>query len=360
MRFRDDRRNALLAPLALIIALAACGSGGKPPLASTAPSPLGPAADYPVVIGDPFTIDGVTYTPSDTLNVDLVGHAMADSGDGVSAAMRTLPLPSYAEVTSLESGRTILVRVERRGPMDNAHVIALSRLAMEQLDAQAGAPVRVRRVNPPEQERAALRRGEEAPLRMDTPMSLVEVLKRKLPESVNAPAPQLAAVEPEPAVAPLPAQKQAAIEKPEPEPKTASAPIPQTVAEAFKGIATFDPKPSAAAPGDTSPAVVATTDIAPAPIQTRPEPEPVEAETAAKDDPAPPRAVSGGYVVQAGAFSTEERATRVSTAIGGYVEKLRTLWRVRTGPYDTRDEAKASLAKVTGKGYSGARIYRTE
>lgn len=305
-----------------------------------------------MVIGDPFTIDGVTYTPSDTLNVDLVGHAAADSGDGVSAAMRTLPLPSYAEVTSLETGRTILVRVERRGPMDNAHVVALSPSAMDQLGAHAGAPVRVRRVNPPEQERAALRQGEEAPLRMDTPMSLVEVLKRKLPTRANAPAPQLAAIEPEPAVAHLPAQQPAATEKPAPE--------PQTVAEAFKEIATFVPEPSVAAPGAASPALAASSNIAPAPKQTGPEAEPANAMPETKDDPAPPGATSGGFVVQAGAFSTEERATRVSTAIGGYVEKLRTLWRVRTGPYNTRDEAKASLAKVTGKGYSGARIYRTE
>ena len=305
-----------------------------------------------MVIGDPFTIDGVTYTPSDTLNVDLVGHAAADSGDGVSAAMRTLPLPSYAEVTSLETGRTILVRVERRGPMDNAHVVALSPSAMEQLGAHRGAPVRVRRVNPPEQERAALRRGEEAPLRMDTPMSLVEVLKRKLPDSVNKPAPQLAAVEAEPTDAPVSAQKQAVTEKPAPE--------PQTVAEAFKDIATFVPEPSVAAPGAASPALAAGSVIAPAPKQTGPEAEPANAMPETRDDPAPPSAASGGFVVQAGAFSTEERATRVSTAIGGYVEKLRTLWRVRTGPYNTRDEARASLAKVTGKGYSGARIYRTE
>jgi rare lipoprotein A len=38
--------------------------------------------------------------------------------------------------------------------------------------------VRVRRVNPPEDQRALLRAGQSAPLRMDTPMPLVEILRR--------------------------------------------------------------------------------------------------------------------------------------------------------------------------------------
>src|SRR5690606_29754421 len=70
----------------------------------------------------------------------------------------------------------------RRGPMDGHALIGLSRGAIAQLSASNGTPVRVRRVNPPEDERALLRAGSPAPLRMDTPMPLVEVLKRKLPD----------------------------------------------------------------------------------------------------------------------------------------------------------------------------------
>src|SRR5512139_970756 len=73
------------------------------------PAPAGPAADYPMVLGSPYVVDGVTYTPADTMNIDQVGYAVVeqDAGAGVSIAHRTLPLPSYVEVTSLRTGRTI-------------------------------------------------------------------------------------------------------------------------------------------------------------------------------------------------------------------------------------------------------------
>jgi len=88
----------------------------------------GPAADYPMVLGDPFVVDGVTYTPTDRLNYDAVGYAVPDAegGGGISGAHRTAPLPSYVEVTALDSGRTILVRLERRGPMQGDGLVALS------------------------------------------------------------------------------------------------------------------------------------------------------------------------------------------------------------------------------------------
>lgn len=165
-------------------------------------APNGPAADYPIILGTPYTIGDKSFTPLDTLNYDAVGHASVgkDGGSTISAAHHTLPLPSYVEVTSLASGRTVLVRVERRGPMASTNLIELSPGAASQLGVtdQVDAPVRVRRVNPPEAERALLRSGQQAPLRMDTPMSLVGVLKRKLDRQEGVPAPT-------PAAAPAPA-----------------------------------------------------------------------------------------------------------------------------------------------------------
>ncbi len=142
-----------------------------------------------MVVGAPYTVGSTTYTPEDRLNYDEVGYvtADADGGDSISGAHHTLPLPSYVEVTSLATGRTVLVRMERRGPMASDHLVALSAGAMSQLGAAPGTPVRVRRVVPPEEQRAVLRSGQAAPLRMDTPMSLVEVLKRRLPASGSAP-----------------------------------------------------------------------------------------------------------------------------------------------------------------------------
>ena len=159
--------------------------------ASTALAANGPASDYPVTIGAPYSIGGVSYTPTDVWNYDEVGYIAMDraGGNTISGSHHTLPLPSYVEVTSLDTGKTILVRIERRGPMNGPELVALSPGAIAQLGASPSTPVRVRRVNPQEPERAALRAGRAAPDRMDTPMSLVAVLKLKLPGAGTGAAP---------------------------------------------------------------------------------------------------------------------------------------------------------------------------
>ncbi len=148
-----------------------------------APAVTGPAADYPVVLGDPYRVGDRVFTPSNAMNYDAVGYASVGGPSmGVSAAHHTLPLPSYVEVTSLTTGHTILVRVERRGPMDSTHAIELSPAAAAQLGIgeDGKGAVRVRRVNPLETERAALRAGASVGERMVTPKPLLAVLQRRL------------------------------------------------------------------------------------------------------------------------------------------------------------------------------------
>ena len=317
--FADHFRRIGLA-LILPAVLAGCSAaGGAPASFQTAALPnTGPAADYPVVVGEPYRVGDRLYTPVDTLNYDEVGYVAADAGAGITASNHTLPLPSYAEVTSLNTGRTILVRVERRGPLDSHAVVALSPAALEQLGANAGEPVRVRRVNPPEEERAFLRAGRSAPLRMDTPAALLTALKRKLPENgsillvgSNTPA-TLAQVD-------IPASK--AGQQPtdaEIAPETAPLPVPE---------------------GDAvRPATAARTE------QPRPQADQAVAQ-------------QGRYVVQAVALSSRDRAQRVASEIGGTVTQAGKLYRVRTGPFATRSQAEASLAKVRAAGYSEARIF---
>jgi rare lipoprotein A len=65
----------------------------------------------------------------------------------------------------------------------------------------------------------------------------------------------------------------------------------------------------------------------------------------------------GGFIVQAATFSTADRATRVADALGGAVIPAGQYFRVRTGPFATRGEAEASLAKVRAAGYRDARIF---
>ncbi|GGD51188.1 sporulation protein SsgA [Erythrobacter arachoides] len=287
----------------------------------------GPSADYPVVIGGPYTIDGIEYVPTDTMNVDEVGYAALDaSALGVTAAHHTLPLPSYAEVTSLESGLTILVRVERRGPMASNDLIALAPAALEQLGAAAGDPVRVRRVNPPEDQRTLLRSGAAALPRMDTPGSLLTILQRRLPmrgaaslAANRALVPQAGDVEPV-AIA-------------------ASDVVPPAAAEQA------EPAEIAVAPWPGDAPEVTTT-------------EAIEAGQRAAEvaNTAPAPAVEGGFIVQAAAFASEENASRAAAALGGTISRSGRFYRVRTGPFATRGEAEASLANVRRAGYSDARI----
>jgi len=283
-----------------------------------------------VVVGAPYTVGDTLYTPVDTLNYDEVGYSIIDGegGEAVTAAHHTLPLPSYVEVTSLTTGRTILVRVERRGPMHDNSLIALSPGAAEQLGSDANAPVRVRRVNPPEQERAALRLGGRAPERLETPETLLAVLRRKLPQEGSA---SLASATP--AFADL----VAAVEN-----LQTPAPVETPVAAPYPASSPVEP---------------------PAPVLAEPAPAAsgaTVAEQAPKPAPPPkasaPATAKGNFVVQAATFSTAERAQNVAKALGGSVSTSGKFFRVRTGPFTSRAQAEASLAKVRAAGYSDARI----
>ena len=312
--------------LAAIALLASCGTvdGKRDGGPSATPTPAYGGADVvdgPIKLGAPFTVGGTTYTPADIPDYDDVGYAswygeeLAGSPtaigepfnpDGISAAHKTLPLPSYVEVTALDTGRTILVRVNDRGPMVNDRLIDLSRGAAEQLGISEGvARVRVRRTSPPGAERAQLRRGLPIAARLDTPDSLLVLLRRKLdgmPVPAGVPAP------------------------------TASKPTPSA------------PRPG----GDRF--IVEGPGAKPA--ATRPAPPPAAVK------PAPAPAASGSYAVQVAAFSSQSRANAAAKSVGGSFVKAGTLWRVRMGPYASEADALSAAAKAKAKGFRDAQVQR--
>jgi rare lipoprotein A len=63
---------------------------------------------------------------------------------GISAAHRTMPLPSYARVTNLENGHSIIVRVNNRGPFIHNRIIDLSTGTAKALDFYRKGTARVR------------------------------------------------------------------------------------------------------------------------------------------------------------------------------------------------------------------------
>lgn len=100
-------------------------------------------------IGKPYTVAGRTYVPAEDPTYDEMGTA-SWYGDGfhggptangevydmhlLTAAHRTLPMPSYAYVHNPVNGRTIMVRINNRGPFKGDRIIDLSREAARLLD----------------------------------------------------------------------------------------------------------------------------------------------------------------------------------------------------------------------------------
>lgn len=99
-------------------------------------------------VGKPYLVAGKWYTPSHNENYDEVGLAswygdffhgrQTANGEvydmnALSAAHPTLPMPTYARVTNLKNNRSIVVRVNDRGPYKDGRIIDLSRRAAELL-----------------------------------------------------------------------------------------------------------------------------------------------------------------------------------------------------------------------------------
>jgi rare lipoprotein A len=92
-------------------------------------------------VGQPYTLNGKVYYPSENTSYrgegiaswygpDFHGRLTANGEvydmHSISAAHPTMPLPSYARVTNLENGRSIVVRVNDRGPYARNRIIDLS------------------------------------------------------------------------------------------------------------------------------------------------------------------------------------------------------------------------------------------
>lgn len=319
------------------LALVSCGlvewpgrAEDRPPARSAAPS-----ADVAVDLGDPYKIDGVEYRPMDSRTLDETGYAgLSADLDGVSIAHKTLPIPSYVELTDLGSGRTILARVIERGPMTNGRLVDLSCAAASQLNISGGrlVPVRVRRIRPTPPDAGALDRGERAAERLPAPKPMLAALNKKLPPAPRDQAIGDPCAEIPPASPPIGAKP---AEKPAPRPVAAPAPAPAPVPA----------KKPAATPASDDGFIVEDKGKAPA-AKPRAETPP----------PARAAAASPSFAVQAGAFASKAKADALAGRLGGYVERAGSLYRVRTGPYASQAAASRALATVRAKGFADARI----
>ncbi|MDX5367201.1 MAG: septal ring lytic transglycosylase RlpA family protein [Alphaproteobacteria bacterium] len=145
---------ALMTPV--VIALAACSTTPTKPAATSGPFKQG--GGY-YKIGNPYQINGIWYYPAENEKYDSIGIASwygpgfhgQKTANGeifdenqISAAHPTLPMPVIARVTNLENGKSIVLRINDRGPFASGREIDLSKKAAEVLGFKQKGTAKVR------------------------------------------------------------------------------------------------------------------------------------------------------------------------------------------------------------------------
>ena len=344
-----------------LLLVGCAGTGDGPGTSAESGTATQGARGYKV--GKPYQVKGVWYYPKVDYDYAEVGVAswygpgfdgqptangeIYDMND-LTAAHRTLPLPSIVRVTNLENGRSIKLRANDRGPFVGGRIIDVSRRAAQLLGFHGAGTARVQ-VDIVEDESRQLAAalgatGEALALRSSSPVEQA---------AVEAPALATAAYEPAPT-------------------QVATAEIDDAAIAGGSPYPTYEPaggvfaEPTAVGYGDQPGSADPTTAYDP----------PVFA--ASLDDPVPARAVGGvpvaqpphkassaGHVyVQAAAFAEADRADRARrrlAAIGPTVMSPgringRDLLRVRVGPLGADDDVDRVLASVSRAGFPDCRL----
>lgn len=218
--------------------------------------------------------------------------------EAMTAAHPTLPLNSLVQVTNLQNGREVIVRVTDRGPFVGDRVIDLSHAAAQVLgyDSSGTARVNVRYLGP-------------APRRVNADGSMAE---RDTPaQSMMAQSPVV-------------------------QPEEGSAVQQTTARDDAAPVSLLPPQPD---PQPTVQPVAMQTELAGAPTTAQ---------------------SAGAYFVQVGAFSDVDNAQRVRSAVGlvgpVVLDTRRNaagmeLFRVRLGPWQSREQAESARQSLASMGY---------
>jgi rare lipoprotein A len=327
-------------------------------------------------VGDPYQINGVWYYPAEDYGYSETGIASYYGGESqgvnfhgrstangevydmnaLTAAHQTLPMPSLVRVTNLENGRSVVLRVNDRGPFVRGRIIDVSRRSAQLLGFEGQGTARVRVEALAEESRTlktALLRGTPG-----SETTQIAAAPRAAVASDALPPPPGARASSSVASAALP-------------PPSATLPPATTAASTnprSRGKVTEQPIARPAAPVIAQPAQT-TAASAPPPVATRPRQTasaapPAPTETAAlpvTQQAAATAVVTQGSVqptslfIQAGAFANYDNAYRMSVRLSRYGGTKVTpvnagaqqLYRVRLGPINSVQEADLLLAEVT-------------
>ena len=319
--------------------LVGCGGGPSGPQSHGPYSHTsgGPSQGY-YKVGAPYQIDGVTYTPAVDYDYDETGIAswygpdfhgkITANGElydmnEVTGAHRTLPMPSLVRVTNLDNGRTIVVRVNDRGPYARGRILDMSRRGAQLLGYEKTGTAKVRVQIMARESQILAAAAKQGQLSIDVAGI----------DNENPVLPPGTPTYTRPSATPLPPPPEQAAEA------QASIPVAVPIVNEKKLIQQDMPQQT-----------VKGSDVGgrflPAPVATYQKVRP------------------SSIYVQAGAFGVQENAERLRTKLAPvgrtdiYVAVVdgRTFYRVRVGPVATVDQADVLLDRVVGAGANGAKI----
>lgn len=274
-------------------------------------------------VGKPYEIFGTWYYPAVDYDYDETGIAswygpnfhgkQTANGEiydmnALTAAHRTLPLPTWVEVTNLENGRQLKLRINDRGPYAKGRIIDISRQGARLLGFKSNGTAKVRvRVLAEESRRLAARlKAGEAIAEVGSPITVDSLPATTVDTEPLAP--------PDGAV-------------------VAEAPVDNTVDTAIIEPVSFEPQQ------------VPSTDLISNEVRVVP-------------------VTDTGIFVQAGAFSRYDNANRVQAVLSSMGDvnisqilvNNADLYRVRVGPVSSIAEADRILDQVINAGYPDARV----
>lgn len=279
-------------------------------------------------IGTPYQIKGTWYYPAEEWDYDETGIASwygpnfhgKDTANGetydmneLTAAHRTLPMPSFVRVINLENGRSIVLRVNDRGPFAKGRIIDVSRRGAQLLGFkdQGTARVRVQILAERSQALKAQITGQESIAEHGSPIQVDKLPKASVSAESLPPPPGAEAA-------------------PAPAPSVETAPAPTAAVEPDQIAATDNIQPGTMPQEEVTTVAVGPTNIF---IQ------------------------AGAFTNYQNALKTKLMVSRVSPAtISHVLVDNRDFYRVRVGPLASVQDADSALEQVQNLGYPGARI----
>jgi len=277
-------------------------------------------------VGNPYEVNDVWYYPSVDYEYDETGiaswygeqfhGALTANGEtfdmnAISAAHKTLPMPSVVQVTNLENGRSLKLVVNDRGPFVNGRILDASRRTAQLLGFEKQGTARVRVQILAEESRLIAYQSSPKELREEEKIKVTAVERGVVTSQSLAPPPG------------------------------EQGSTPETIID----------------------------ETAPALRSALPEMGETETLSAIEEKPSDP-VITQKYVrptslyIQAGAFTKVENAYRIKTQIAQISPAqiteakvgAQTYFRVRIGPFRTVEQADSILDSIINAGYKNARL----